>query len=581
MKTLPSTGSRRNTATLGVAALALLGMVGVSYHEYRQYSRANADAAQTREVGDSVHALLSGLTDAETGQRGFLLTGEERYLNPYNRATGAIPDQLAHLKSLLATRPGESANVVRLDSLVDQKLAELRNTIELRRKQGPQAALDMVLSDQGKRLMDETRAVGAEIERQEISAQSQPSAEGQAAAGTALLVTVAGSLVLLFLFAFGLEPFASPEPLAWRRSWPLRYGAAVLAVVAIALLRAALTPLIGRTNLPFTMFFCAVAFAGWFGGFRPAVLSIALSLLAGDYFFAEPTGTLRVSGRDDQVAMLLLVVVGFGIALLSRAQRSAVDHALRAAERVEQLNTDLQNSVQSLAVANRDLERFAFVASHDLQEPLRMITTYAQLLVKNYPGQIDQDATTFVGTIVDGTRRMRELLGDLLAYSEIGARLEEPPEAVDLNQVIESVRQNLKVSIEESRAIVVSDRLPTVSGHQSHFIQLFQNLIGNALKYRGDDPPRIRVTVQEADSHLRFAVSDNGIGIAPEDREKIFEVFRRLHGKDVAGTGIGLAICLRVVERYAGRIWVESQVGQGAMFVFTLPKASPLAAATG
>jgi hypothetical protein len=200
-----------------------------------------------------------------------------------------------------------------------------------------QAALALFLTGRGRLTMDSIRALCAQMRRNENARQAQASADGEAAAGIALLITVTGSLVLLFLFAFGLEPFASPEPVAWQRPWPLRYGAAVLAVLAIALLRGALAPLIGTTNLPFTMFFFAVAFAAWFGGFRPAVLSIALSLPIGAWFFAAPTGTLRVSGRDDQVAMLMIVLVGFAVALLSRSQHSAVDRALRSekSERAE------------------------------------------------------------------------------------------------------------------------------------------------------------------------------------------------------------------------------------------------------
>ena len=207
---------------------------------------------------------------------------------------------------------------------------ELRQTIEVRRRQGAQAALAIVLTDEGKRTMDSIRALCAQMRRDENRNQVQASAEGEAAAAIALLITVAGSLVILFLFAFGFEPFASPDPQAWQRSWLARYGAAILAVVAIALVRGALTPLVGPTSIPFSLFFCAVAFAAWFGGFRPAVLSIVLSLLAGAWFFAAPTRSLRVSGRDDQVTMLMIVLLGFGMALLSRSQRGAVDRALRA-----------------------------------------------------------------------------------------------------------------------------------------------------------------------------------------------------------------------------------------------------------
>lgn len=353
-----NSGQRLSRGVLGVATLVLMGLVGVSYHEWRQYSHANADAALAREIVDSVDTLLASLTDAEAGQRGFLLTGEDGYLEPYNRAVQAIPGNLAQLKSLLAARSGQSANMARMDGLVNEKLAELQQTIELRRTQGAQAALAIVLSHQGKRLMDEIRALGAEIRRRENSGQIQTSTAGEAAAQTALLVTVAGSIVLLFLFAFGLEPFASTDPQAKQRSRPLRYGAAVLAVVVTVLFRMALTPLMGPTAMPFTLFFPAVWFAAWFGGFRAGSLSVALSALAGAYFFAEPTRSLLVSRRDDQVAVLMLVMVGFGMALLSNSQQRAVERAKRAedAERIERkrFETTLASIGDAVIVTDRE-----------------------------------------------------------------------------------------------------------------------------------------------------------------------------------------------------------------------------------
>jgi PAS domain S-box-containing protein len=251
-----------------------------------------------------------------------------------------------------------------------------------------------------------------------------------------------------------------------------------------------------------------------------------------------------------------------------------ITEQVRAAERVAKLNADLQRSNEVLALTNQDLERFAFIASHDLQEPLRMITAYSQLLIHSYPDQFDSKAKTFVDNIVDGTTRMRDLLSDLLAYTEIRNREDEGSEVVDLNSVIENVTQNLKASIDETGAVVTSGPLPTVHASRAHFEPLFQNLIGNAIKYRSAQPPRIHVSVEEVNGELRFSVSDNGIGIDPEYHKQIFEVFRRLHGKKIAGTGVGLAICQRVVERYGGRIWVESKSGQGATFWFTLPNAT-------
>jgi len=1059
----------------GVAALVLLAVMGLSYRQFRQYSRANADAAQTRNIVDSVDQLLESLVSAETGQRGFLLTGEDRYLEPYNRAIQEIPAELSTVSRLVAGHAGQSARAARLNALSLDKLAELRESIELRRSRGFAPSRDMLLSGRGQQTMDEIRALCAQIRRTEIATQSQASSEGEAAAGTALLATITGSVVLLFLFSFGLEPFASPESQAWRRSWPVRYGAAVSAVLAIALLRAALTPVIGRTNLPFTMFFYAVAFAAWFGGFRPAVLSIVLSLVAGAWFFAVPTGTLWVTGRDDQVAMLMIVVVGFGMALLSRSQRDAVDRAMRAetaerharqrfettlasigdaviatdntgrvtfanraacsllrrpeaevtgkqidevfhivdgftraavespvarvlregaiagignqtvliaadgteapiddsaapirsadgavqgtvlvfrdiaerrraeaasrllaavvessddaimtkdlngrvtswnagaeriygysaeeiigqpvsvlspdcpqempqtlerikrGERVEhyrslrrtkagqplqmsltisplrdasgqitgastigrditaevraqeeiaeqrerlrvtlgsigdavlatdargrvtylnpvagrltgwtaeeaagrpleevfriineesrqtaenpvarvlregkvvglanhtlliarggqelaiddsaapirgvhgvmmgvvlifrdisqkraveklaamqaaelrrqaallqrvhcfvrdlddrivfwnlaatelygfsadeaigqvshkllqtvfpaplsdirsqlmaagywdgelvhtvrgggqihvashwtlhkendghpaailEVNLDITERKQAeqelrvtnvaLARANEDLNQFAYAASHDLQEPLRMITSYSQLLLKGYRGQLDGEAATCVAFITEGTGRMRELLADLLAYTQVSRDGHGIIAPVDLNEIFETALQNCKAAIDETKATVTSSRLPIVQGYEPHFVQLFQNLISNAVKYRSGQPPRIQVSVAIENGVWRIAVKDNGIGIAPEYHKQIFGVFKRLHGKAIPGTGIGLAICQRVVERYGGQIWVESQVNQGATFYFTLPAA--------
>ncbi len=322
---------------LGIAALVLTTFVGLSFRQWELYRNANAEAARSREILTAIDSIQATLVDAETGQRGYLLTGDDSYLEPYNRALREFPNDLATLKALVSERGRGSDDVDQLTVLANSKLDELRQTIELRRTQGAPAALALVLTGRGRRTMDSVRELCARLQGTENARQAQASADGEAAAGIGLLITVAGSLVLLFFFVFGLEPFTSPDPQAWQRSWLSRYGAAILAVVAITLIRATLTPVMGPTAMPFTLYFCAVAFAAWYGGFRPAVLAIFLSLVAGSWFFAIPTRTLLVGGHDDQVAMLMIVVVGFGIALLSRSQRGAVDRALRAenSERTE------------------------------------------------------------------------------------------------------------------------------------------------------------------------------------------------------------------------------------------------------
>ncbi|HEX8712816.1 MAG TPA: CHASE3 domain-containing protein, partial [Terracidiphilus sp.] len=322
--------TKLNRVMLGIASTVLVALVSLSYGQWRRYRNANAEAERSRETLVAIDNVLTDLVNAETGQRGFLLTGEDRYLKPYYHSLQELPNDLGALNRLLsASREGKQESG-ELDALANEKVQQIRRTIDIRRTQGARAALAIILTNEGQRNMDSIRALCLEMRSNENAHEVRASTQGETAVEMTLLITVAGSLVLLFFFAFGLEPFASPDPQAWQRSWYLRYGAAALGVVAITLIRAALTPLMSPISMPFTLYFCAVAFAAWFGGFRPAVLSIVLSLLAGSWFFAAPTGSFLVSGHDDQTAMLMLVVVGFGIALLSRSQRSAVERALRA-----------------------------------------------------------------------------------------------------------------------------------------------------------------------------------------------------------------------------------------------------------
>ena len=245
---------------------------------------------------------------------------------------------------------------------------------------------------------------------------------------------------------------------------------------------------------------------------------------------------------------------------------------VRAAEQLAQANTALQLSNERLERFNQDLERFAFVASHDLQEPLRMMTVYSQLLVRAFPGKPSDDVAKYAEFMLGGARRMRELLADLLAFAELGARGEQLPTAsTDLNVVLDKVTQNLRAAIDENGVTITAERLPVVNVYEGHLIALFQNLIGNAIKYRGDAKPEIRVFVEQNNGDWSFGIADNGIGIESEYLDKIFAPFRRLHGGDIPGSGIGLAICQRVVERYGGRIWAESEAGRGSTFRFTLP----------
>jgi light-regulated signal transduction histidine kinase (bacteriophytochrome) len=221
--------------------------------------------------------------------------------------------------------------------------------------------------------------------------------------------------------------------------------------------------------------------------------------------------------------------------------------------------------------SNAELEQFAYVASHDLQEPLRMVSSYTQLLLRRYGERFDGDSREFMGYIVDGAARMKQLIEDLLAYSRVGTRGKEFRE-VEVEESVRRAVSNLRAAIEEAGAAVTWDALPKVLADDTQITQVFQNLIGNALKFRSASVPRIHIFVARRDADWHFMVRDNGIGIESQYFERIFMVFQRLHNKaDYPGTGIGLAICKKVVERHGGEIWVESRLGEGSAFHFSLP----------
>lgn len=227
---------------------------------------------------------------------------------------------------------------------------------------------------------------------------------------------------------------------------------------------------------------------------------------------------------------------------------------------------------QELARSNTDLQQFAYIASHDLQEPLRMVTSYLQLLERRYKGKLDADADDFIAYAVDGAIRMRRLIHDLLTYSRIGTR-GEAFEWVNCTSVVERVIANLKVALEESDAIIRYDHLPDLMADPTQLIQLFQNLISNGVKFRSEAIPLITIQAVRQEETWLFSIQDNGIGIDPQYAERIFVIFQRLNNRvDYPGTGIGLAVCKKIVERHAGRIWVQSAPGKGSTFYFTIPE---------
>jgi light-regulated signal transduction histidine kinase (bacteriophytochrome) len=288
----------------------------------------------------------------------------------------------------------------------------------------------------------------------------------------------------------------------------------------------------------------------------PVALALPLALgwlqlegeRAGVYPAAFGTGWFAVSN----VVILVAAILWYAVSL------SRFDAERRRAE-------------QDLKRSNEELERFAYVASHDLQEPLRMVASYVQLLAKRYKGKLDRDADEFIEFAVDGAVRMKALIEDLLAVSRVGTR-GTPLTPTDANAVLERAIASLRLAIDEAGASVASDRLPVVAADAGQLEHVFLNLISNALKFRGAVAPRVQVSAEARDGRWVFRVQDNGIGIEPQYFDRIFLLFQRLHAKiQYPGSGLGLAIAKKVVERHGGRIWVESEPGRGSSFFFSPP----------
>jgi signal transduction histidine kinase len=310
----------------------------------------------------------------------------------------------------------------------------------------------------------------------------------------------------------------------------------------------------------------------------------ARSLAAGDL-------TQRVEGRRyDELGVL---AQAFNT-MADQLQKTIGSLEKRVAQRTQALsraNEELKAEVAErrraeaeLVRSNAELERFAYVASHDLQEPLRMITSYVRLLAQEYEDRLDTDAQRYIIYVVDGANRMKVLIDDLLAFSRVGSQ-GKPFEPTDCDEVVEQVTSDLAEAIRESRGEVTWESLPTIMADATQLAQLLQNLIGNGIKFRGEVPPHVHVGAEltncgagpgeaqvEFREEWRFSVRDNGIGIAPRHHERVFQMFERLHHRsEYPGTGIGLATCKKIVERHGGRIWVESELGTGSTFYFTIP----------
>ncbi len=451
----------------GLIATGILFLVAVVAMGFLSYKLSDVDywTIHTHKVIEELKDSLSSLQDVETGQRGYLLTHKQDFLEPYNSGSASAFTHIDEIKRLTVDNPIQQQSVVALNAMARKLLAKTSEILE-KSQQSPDAAGQLIATGESKKLMDAYR------EQIKVMIDNE-------------------------------------DKLLQKRITDLRFA----------------------------------QYAIWTT--TACLASLAIMLL---------TWVFQITRTAIQE---------------EKRQVSELNTEIEQRKRIEKA---LKETTVNLASSNADLQQFAYVASHDLQEPLRAVTGFLTLLASKQAGNLDADSQRYINHAVEGAHRMRALVNDLLTYARVESRGREL-KPVQLSKILDRVKLDLSAAIDESAAVIISDELPTLTGDPAQLGQLFQNLIGNAIKFRNSRAPEIRIKCQPQNNDWLFSVQDNGRGFDMEHAERIFVIFQRLQGREQAsGTGIGLALCKKIVERHNGKIWVESKPDQGSTFFFTLPQ---------
>jgi PAS domain S-box-containing protein len=599
-----------------VAAVPLVALGATLAGTWGLHRRvAHTEAAVSRQIDTrtATRDLLVALLDAETGVRGYLAGSRRRFLAPYREARRAIPSKLRHLERRLATDAAGRATYASIEARAGKQL-QILDVLARRRLS---TARERALLRRGKRVMDALRgrlfAVWADADRrldaiQATGRRSRFDAAALVAAGAG--VGLVGGLASMLLFVGSLvrrvrdltadaRRLADAEPLAPRapgRDEVGDLGDMLLRTSdllrerdqALARARTFLERLIGTSPVLIVHELPAGRGAAYVSpnverllGHTPATLGARPDLLdmlvhADDRAAREEARAGARAAGDRSAAYDCRVLHADGSTRWMQVVEWLDDEAGGTLAFLADV-TERRAVTDELHRSNTDLERFAYAASHDLQEPLRTAAGYLQLLARRCRGRLDPETDEYIGFALAAIARMQHLIGDLLAY----ARLRRGPStrrAVECDDVVGRAIANLDAAVRESEARITTGSLPSVVGDPTMLVLLFQNLIGNAIKFRASRPPEIAIDAARRGDRWQLAVRDNGIGIQAQYHERIFALCQRLHSREThPGSGIGLALCQRIVEGHGGRLWVESEPGRGSTFLFTLPAADSAA----
>jgi PAS domain S-box-containing protein len=569
------------------AALALLLVVGVvSYRINRNQVQNEEWAAQSHEVLAAIEAVLSNDGEAESVLRGYFITGEGSFWEEYHKIIPTLQANLARVRALTADNPAQQRRLDVLDPLIARRLALLEQLIGLQKDHPTDTAGQKALVTEGHRTQLAMHRRLAEMAEAEHTLLQLRLAAVKASTHNALITILLGTCFALGLLCAVLYLLQREITQRTRAEEALRGSEDRLRMAVEAAEMGTWFWNIQQDEM------------NWSEKFRTLLGLTSDAKLTYEAFLdaTHPDDRQRI---DQSVKNTLELGVPYDIeyravwpdssvhwiAAKGRAHRSPkgvavhmqgivmdVTERKRAQEAQKHDEARERRSVE-LKRSNDDLQQFAYIAAHDLQEPLRMVASYTQLLAQRYKGRLDSDADEFIAYAVDGAHRMQHLIGDLLAYCRVGTTGKELRETSS-EAALEQVLLNLQGAIQESSGVVTHDPLPTVVADGAQLVQLFQNVVGNAIKFRSVELPRVHVSAKKnGGKEWIFSMRDNGLGIDPKYFEKIFVMFQRLHGREeFSGTGIGLTVCKKIAERHGGRMWVESEPGKGSTFYFALPE---------
>jgi PAS domain S-box-containing protein len=575
--------------------LSVLMIFFFAFYANRDLKKVRKESAEAENIIlslSTIEAILDDMQDIETSQRGYLLSGDESYLSVYRDGLDRLKNDTGRLKKVAFLFPSRTAKIEELLFFVRQKLQFVAHTIDLRKASGLDASLLLVKTSEGKILMDSIRRKISRMEESDRAALAAENRERREASSSTSrlfnIMAIAFFVFLSLLFWYAYSNLKAVERYEKENS----YLASLIEHTSDAIVSLDERGHIQSWNRAAEKIYGYTA-GEVIGRFAPSVTRSGLT--------KESIETLREKvlregmvnqevlqyasdGREIYTLASITPVKdakgrfrGFVSVLKDITERKMLEEQLRLFNRelsrqVDEKTGRLIRVNEQLTSTNRDLEQFAYIASHDLQEPLRAIKSFLNLLEQKYGGQLDETAKLYIRQSIDGSNRMKELITELLNFSRVGRR-HLKMEAVDMNRLTAGVAASLQPAIHEAGAVLNLPPLPTVKGDSTQLGLLLQNLIGNSIKYRrAGTPPVIELGVTEEKGRYIFHVRDNGIGFERKHWDSIFNVFYRLHTPaEYPGTGIGLAICKKIVELHEGRIWVESEPGVGTVFHFTLP----------